>query len=297
MQVIHPSKQKFVIVLVAALVSFLGLEVAGAAVGAHQVGLFLRISLYVYLFLVLWQTFIFDLHLRKPRTYADLTRTFAESIRERFEYLRHKHHWFNFQNYLILPGITYWTTVALLFLNPFDELRKQVWIFLSVLALASEFWYLKTVFYAHKQASRISREVIFVAKLYASFLAFTAALGITRYFGYGAEWFGLFVFAVTFLLIYQALFQHHYVGFKMLKFLLLLSLSLGIVGYAIYSLWNVNFYSGALVLAALYNTMWGIIHHKYLDKNLTPQIVYEYLAVLFVILVIVFSTTNFAQRI
>ncbi len=287
---IDPAKQKFVVILVAALVSFFGFQAAALAAAYYQIPLLLRISLYVYLFLVFWQTFIFDLHLKKVSMWQ-------VALRERFEYLKDRQHWLHFQNYLILPGIIYWTTVALLYLNPFDELRKQVWIFLSTIALAIAFWYLKTVFYAHREASHISRQMIFVAKLYASFVSFAAALGIAKYHGYGGAWFGLLVALLTFLLMYQALFQHRYTGFDSLKFLLSSSLVFGVAGYAIYFFWNVNFYSGALVLTALYNTAWGIIHHKYIDNNLTREIAYEYLAVLFVILVIVFGTTNFAQRI
>lgn len=295
--IINPQKQKFVIALVAALVSFLGFLASSQVIATYQIALFLKVSLYVYLFLVFWQTFIFDLHLRKPRTYADITRTVADSLRERFEYLKHGHHWPHFQNYLILPGIIYWTTIVLLFLNPFNELLKEVWIVLSTLALTTSFWYLKTVFYAHREAGRGARQMIFLTKLYASFLAFTAALGTTRYFGYGAEWFSILVFVLSFLLLYQALFQHHFVNFAMLKFMLATGILLAACGYVIYFLWNVNFWSGALVLSAIYNAIWGIVHHKYIDNNLTRKIVYEYLAVLFVILVIVFSTTNFAQRI
>lgn len=294
---VHPSNQKFVVALVAALVSFFGFQALSLTLEAYQLPAAFKIAFLVYVFLVFWQTFVFDLHLRKPRTYTDLGRSVAGSLKERFEYLKHGHHWLHFQNYLILPGVIYWSTVALLYLNPFDALLKQVWIFLSTMALATSFWYLKSVFYAHRDASRLTREMIFITKLSATFLAFTAALGIARYFGYGGEYFGLTVFLLSFLLMYQALFQHHYVGSKMLKFLLITGALLGAAGYLIYFFWNVNFYSGALVLAAIYNAVWGIVHHKYIDQNLTRQIVYEYLAVLFVILVIVFGTTNFAERI
>lgn len=292
-----PQKQKFFIVLVAALASFFGFQAAGSAIGSFQVGSFVKISFYVYVFLIFWQTFIFDLHLKRTGTWQNLEHSFMRALKERFAYLKEKNHWLNFQNYLILPGIVYWTTIVLLYLNPFDPLRKQVWIFLSSLALTMGFWYLKTVFYAHREASRLARELIFVVKLYASFLAFVAALGLSRYFGYGGARFALAVFLLSFLLMYQALFQHHYIGFKMLKFLFGAGILLGAVGYVIYFLWNVNFYTGALVLAAIYNTIWGLVHHRYLDQDLSREIVYEYLAVLALILVIVIGGTNFAQRI
>ncbi len=295
--IIDPSKQKFVIILVAALTTFFGLEVASQTLATYQLPLFLRVSLYVYLFLIFWQTFVFDLHLKKAGSWRALEHSLWQALKARFEYLKERHHWLHFQNYLILPGFIYWMTVALLFLNPFDELRKQVWIFLSTVALSGGFWYLKTVFYSHREASRISREVIFLAKLYASYLSFAAGLGLVRYFGLGAEFFTLTAFLITFWLLFQALFQHHFIGFQTLKFLLLAGIGMAAAGYFVYSLWNVNFYSGGLVLAAVYNTIWGLVHHKFIDQNLTRRIVYEYLAVLFVILVIVFGTTNFAERI
>lgn len=293
----NPSKQKFIVVAVAALVSFLGLEAASHALDLYQIAFFLRICFYVYVFLIFWQILVFDLHLKKPRTGTDLTRTVAEGLKERFEYLKHRHHWLQFQNYLLLPGITYWTAVVMLYLNPFDSVIKQAFIAISTIFLAVDFWYLKTVFLAHKDAKVHHRQLIFLSKLWASYLAFAAAFGITRYFGYGANWFFLAVFVLTFLLLYQALFQHHETGFETLKFLSATSLILGVSAFFLYYFWNVNYFSGALVLTAVYNTIWGIIHHKWIDKNLTRKMVYEYLAVLFVILVIVFSSTNFAERI
>lgn len=274
-------------VAVAALASLFGLEAASLALSAYELSTFFAIAFYTYIFLVLWQMLVFDLHLRH----------FGKEILSRFQYLTRGHHFLHFQNYLLLPGIIYWTTVALIFLNPFDELLKQALIIPSVVALAIAFWYLKTVFYAHREATRGTKQLIFVVKLYASYLAYAAFLGVGRYFSYGAGWVGLMVFAVTSLLLYQALFQHHYIGQKTIKFLLASGILIGIIGFAQYDLWNVNFYSAALVLTAIYNTLWGIIHHHWIDRNLTRQIVYEYLAVLFAILVIVFSITNFAQRI
>lgn len=251
----------------------------------------------MYLFLVFLQIFIFDLHLKRAGSWQKLEKSLWHALKARFEYLKEGHHWLHFQNYLILPGFIYWTTIVLIYLNPFDTFLKQVWIIMSTIALAKTFWYLKVVFYLHSEAGRIRRQLLFLTKLYASYLAFTAALGIMRYFGYGGELTGLLTFLITFLLMYQALFQHHFVGFETLKLLFYTSLALGVAGYLVYFFWNVNYYSGGLVLTALYNTIWGIIHHKYIDKNLTVETVYEYLAVLFVILVIVFSTTNFAEKI
>lgn len=290
-------------VFVASLAAFLGMELASFVLGLNEVAIFIGISFAVYVFLVIWQIFIFDLH---SKHIGALIR----SVSERFWYLRSGHHFLHFVNYLILPGIIYWMTVIVLYLEPFDELIKQVWIIFSGLALAISQWYMKTVFLAHKEAPSAARQFIFLAKLYASYIAFVAAFGISRYFGYlpweirpegyftlGAPAFSVIIFCVTVLLLFQALFQHHYVGFKILKYLFATGLGLAVIAYALFYFWNVNYYSGALVMTGVYNTVWGLLHHKYIDKNLTRTIMYEYLAVLFVILVMVFSTTNFAERI
>src|SRR5687768_9275464 len=110
--IIHPSKQKFVVTVVAGVVTLCGLLAASKALGIHEDAHFLKISLYVYLFLVFWQTFIFDLHLKKARTLRTFERSFFKMLGQRFSYLREGHHFLHFQNYLILPGIIYWTTVA-----------------------------------------------------------------------------------------------------------------------------------------------------------------------------------------
>ena len=241
--------------------------------------------------------FIFDLHLKKAGSVTAWERSLVRALIHRTEYLEQIDHLAHFLNYLILPSVVYWATVGLLYLNPFDFALKQIFILLSTIALTINFWYLKSVFLDHKKSRYIERQLFFLVKLYAIFVAFTVSFGISRYFGYPGEVFWVLVAGITYVLMYQAFFQHHHVKPDVVKFLLLSSLLMGALGFMVFQLWNVNYFSGALVLAAVYNTMWGIIHHKYLDKNLTREIVYEYLAVLFVILVIVFSSTNFAERV
>ncbi len=302
---LSPRKQKFFIVSTAVVLALLGLEGASSALAYNQILIFVRISFYTFIALAIWQVFIFDLHLKPARSYGVLKRSFVSAIGHRFSYLAHGHHFWHYLNYLILPSIIYWATVLLLFLNPFDPVLKQIWIGMAMLGLGTASWYLKTIFYAHKEASFLARQFIFLAKILASYLAFTAALGIAKYFepgalGFvpvGAAGFTMGVFSLSVLLMYQALFQHHYLGYSTLSFLLGVGLLLGIVAYAVYELWNINYFSGGLVIASVYNTIWGIVHHKYIDKNLTRKIVYEYVSVLFVILVIIIGSTNFASRI
>jgi len=295
-QITSLRTQKIIIVLTAAFASLFSMEAASKALGSFQIPSFAAITFYGYIFLVLWQIFIFDLHL-KASSLAGFERTLTQSIKGRFGYMANFRHFLHFLNYLILPTIIYGFTAAILFINPFDQVIKQAFVVGATLALTLSFWYLKTVFLAHAGANKPTKQLIFLAKLYASFVAFTAAFGLTRHFGYEAEVFVLLVFCVTFLLFYQALFQHHSTSVRMIKFPFLTGVILGAIAYFIFLFWNVNYFSGALVLTAVYNTIWGIVHHKLIDKNLTREMVYEYLAVLFVILVIVIGSTNFAQKI
>src|SRR3990167_3718561 len=262
-QIVHPSNQKFVIVVLAVAASFFGFEAAGRAIDAYQLRNFFEISLYVYLFLLFMQIFVFDLHLRPARSIAGLERSFFAALRNRFHYMGERNHFLHFQNYLILPGVIYWATIAILFLNPFAAAFGITRYFAPV---SPESIALSPVAHADK-------------------------------FALGSPWLFVFIFSISFLLFYQALFQHHAVDFNMLKFLFFTSIGLGVLGYFLFYYWNANYFSGALVLTAVYNTIWGIVHHKYIDKNLNRDLVYEYLAVLFVILVILIGSTNFGERI
>ncbi len=295
-QIIHPSKQKSIIVAIAIIVGFFGFQAVSRAIATYEIKSFLVVSFYVYLFLLFLQSFVFDLHLKKTNSLGGMEKSLLEALGSRFEYMFERHHWLEFQNYLILPSVIYWASVSLIFLNPFDELIKQNVILFSSVALGVTFWYLKTVFYASKEADPKIRQPIFLVKFYATFLAIAGSFGICRYFGYSPRFFAILVFCVIFVLLYQAFFQHHFVGFETFKFLIAAAGTVAIIGYIVYIFWNVNFYSGALVMAVIYNTIWGLIHHHYLDRNLTREIVYEYLSVLFLMLVIIFGTTNFRQR-
>lgn len=289
--------QKRIVVGVAAAASFLGLQAASGAIGAFQIKAFLKVALDVYLFLAFWQMFVFDLHLKNTTSWKVLKRSFFATFKQRFRHLVKHHHWLHFQNYLILPAIIFWSAVGLLYLNPFETPVKQSVIILTSAALTICFWYLKTVFYRHQEAGQLKRSLIFLTKFFAAYLGFAAVLGLTRHFGFSLWIAGLSVFSLTYLLLHQAFFQHHFLGFHTVKLLLYSGSALGFLALIVFEFWNVNYFSGALVLSGVYNTIWGIFHHKFIDRNLSREIVYEYLAVLFTILVIVIGTTNFAERI
>ena len=298
-QILAKEKQKFVIASVVAIAVLLSLESASSAIATYQLKNFFQIAIYGYVFLVFIQSFVSDLHLK---------RALWQSLKYRFEYMLSPTHFAHYLNYLILPAVIYWSTVFTLFLNPFTQQIKQLVIFFSTAALATSFWYMKTVFYKHHEAKRAIRQSLFVIKSYASYLSFLSAFGLARYFGVlvfrsinlsvsGQEFFVFCVFMATFLLFYQALFQHHYMNAEVLGILISSAIVLSGLGFVLYEFWNVNYFSGALLLSAVYNTIWSFVHHGLIDKNLSRKMIYEYLAVLFVIVVIVLSTTNFAERV
>ena len=274
--IIHPKKHRSISVILLAAVVFLGLQAAAAALQKNQVGDFAQIAAYVYAFVIFWIIFSYDTYRRHIAAVPIL--------------------WHELANYLILPSVIYFSTVALLFLAPFNRSLQELWIVLATLGLSIGLWYLQTVFHSHREGSRHLRQLLFATKLFASFLGFAAALGIGRHEGFGDIWTGLLVMLASHLLMRQAIFQHHDMHGHMLRFVLIVGLTLGLVGAFLYSFWNVNFYSAALLLSALYSTIWGYVHHKYIDRDLTAQIIYEYLSVLFVVLVILFATTDFSER-
>ncbi len=294
---INPAKQKAIVVAVTALTTLLGLEAASISLGLYQLEKFLLICFYVYLFLVIWQSFIFDLHLKKSYTWHGFEKSFWTALKARFRYMVETHHFLHYQNYLILPAIIYWSAVGLLFLNPFDQTLKQVVIFCTATVLTIATWYLKTVFYDHHGAHHTVRQIIFLVKLGGAYLSFAAAFGLTLYLGVDLLTFALVIFALSFLLFHQAFFQHHYNGYKTVEIFSVCGIVLSWVAALVYLFWNVNYFTGALVIAAVYIACWGIVQHKYIDRNLTREIVYEYLSVLFVVIVLVFSMTNFRERI
>src|SRR6185295_8838963 len=139
--IIPSSKQKPIVVAIVMLVSFFGLQAASKSLGLFQIDKFLLISFYVYLFLVFWQSFIFDLHLKSSYTWRGLEKSLWQALKGRFQYMVEMHHFLHYLNYLILPAVIYWSLIMVMFLNPFDALLKQTLIFGTALAIGAITWY------------------------------------------------------------------------------------------------------------------------------------------------------------
>jgi len=296
-EVLTDQQQKFIVVFIASLASFLGFQAVSEAIRVYQIDYFLSVSFYVYLFLVFWQSFVFDLELRATYQWSRLDNSFWEAFKKRFHYLLEFRHFLNYQNYLILPGIIYWCTIILLYLNPFEILLKQAFIVGSTLALTVVFWYSRTIFYRHIEHKRNARQFLFRAKILGSYIAFAATIGISHYFGFDVMSAAIAVFALSYLLFHQAFFQHNALGFTSTVAMVVGAFIVAVTAAIVYLVWNANYFSAALAVTAVYNTVWGYIQHKHIDRDITRELVYEYLAALFVILVILVNTTNFSQRI
>jgi hypothetical protein len=298
----HETKQKILSTLIVTLGAFLGFEALSYIIGIYQLGDSLKVALYIYAFHIFWLTFIFDLHLKKRGVLANARlnhqglRMFWMAFHERIEHLRRWDYLRHYQNYLVLPGIIYWTTVSLLFINPFETVLKQTVTICSTIALSIAYWFMKEHVSRKLEHEEHWIKALSLVKLYAAFLVFSSIIGVTFYFAYGAAFIFSAVISLTFLLVYQALFQHRLLNFSIFLWVVMIALTMGILALLVYSNWSAEYFTAGLVMLAVYNAMWGILHH-HLDHNLTKKIAFEYLAMMILIVTFVLASHNFNQRI
>ncbi|GAC1412413.1 MAG: hypothetical protein NVSMB66_1370 [Candidatus Doudnabacteria bacterium] len=286
---------RFISILAISLISFVGLEILVYINNLYQTQIYIQASGYIYLFLLIWLYFIFDLHF-KDRQHLD-TKTLLSSIVKRFKHFTVWEHLRYFQNFLILPGILYWGSIILIGIN-FGHLKLQHFIAVSTaIALVVAFSLFKEVF--HQKIAPIHNShfvALTYVKVYAAWLIYASSLGIVWYYCFKPYVFYAVVFLVTLMLLYQALFQFSKITLQNLGYALLVSVGLSVASYYVYQYWNVNYFSAGLFLMAFYNFLWGLLYHT-VKKTLTFQVFFEQIAVLSLILVIVFGTTNFNSKI
>lgn len=135
-----------------------------------------------------------------------------------------------------------------------------------------------------------------VVKIYAAGTLYAAALSWLRYFCLPAWYFSAEVFAFTFLLIYQALYQHRRVNGYTIGITLIIALMMAIIGQLVYIHWGYNYFTGAIFMTAAYNLFWGVFHYR-LDRVLTRQTFLEIFFISVLVAVMVISVTNFRARI
>lgn len=314
MEIKKPMKnkiQKIGIVIFVFCLIVLSLESLAVILNLYQIQVFLHLAFWLWLFLWLLLFMLYDLHFKNfgvlkraiakhesvPRLFKRVGRIVVSAIFDRLSHLRKWEEIKHWLNYLLLPGFLFWSTVGILYVNFGNTKVQQIYIWLSSVALALIYWFVKQVF--SKKQEKVEANVFMalsVVKIYSIALAYAVAMAIMRHFCLDPFLFVSGVFSLTFLHIYQALFQHKYIQLFSLGITSLISAVMAILGYFVYVYWGYNFYTAAILLTAFYNLFWGIYHY-YLDKALTKKIFFEIILLCFFVIYIVLSNTNFKAKI
>lgn len=288
------KRQRVISVIAISLIGFIGLESLIYINNLYQQFIYIRLAVALYILLVVWLYFLFDLHFKV----TGLGRLgIARAFRRRFDYLFSWKRFRHFQNYLILPGIIYWGTVIIIGINfGHKQLQQYVAVFSSV-ALIVVFSLFKEVFHSKRMPINNNHFLILsYIKVYAAWLLYSAALGISWYYCLPEALFYSVSFFATLALLYQALFQSSQITARNVFFALCVSAAVSFASYFVYHFWNVNYFSAGIFLAAIYNFLWG---NTFLlaSKNLTRQAFLEQLVILIIIMSFVLGITDFRARI
>ncbi len=299
--------QKIISIILIATVVFGGLAVLINIVNLNQPALFLKSSLVIYIYLTLKITILYDLHFKNPgalkrakKQHESIThwikrdfKIIFSALRNRFHYLGKKRHWQIFQNYLILPGILYWSTIALLYIQLGKTASQYLLAFLSGTGIVVIYTFLKEALI--RKTEKVERDIfaaLTAVKTYTIAAAFGSSMALLRMFCVKPEYFTAIIFSLTFLLMYQALFMHKLWKGKNIAWTFFISTFQALAAYFVYIYWGFNFFTAAIFLAAIYNFMWGIFHY-HLDGALNKKVFFEILIICALIAFMVFSVTNF----
>jgi len=296
------TKNKIISVFIVTFGAFLGFEALSYIIGIYQLRGSLYVAFYVYAFHIFWLTFVFDLHLKKRGVLANARlnhkgiKMVWMACQDRIEHLKRWDYLRHYQNYLVLPGLLYWGTVILLFLNPFKTNLKQFLIIASTVALNVAYWYMKEHVSKNLEHQHHWLRVLSIVKLYTGFIVYSAVIGVAFNQGFDAGFLMMATVILTFLMLYQALFQHRLLTLQVLLWVIIISMTTGLVSLWVYQNWSSEYFTAGLVVLAVYNSLWGILHH-HLDKTLTRQVVLEYLSMMIFIVSILVAGHNFNQRV
>lgn len=305
------NTQKIVSVSLIIVALFGGFEILAYILNLNQPDIFVRTAIWVYLYLVIMMFLLFDLHFKNAGSFAraqakheDIPHAFKRSMRvlgsalwDRFEHLRNRRYLWLWFNHLIIPALVFWSTILLLYVN-FGFIRlQQILIIISSGMLVVYYTSLKEFFYRRKE---IMDRDLFVkmsmVKIYASTLAFGAALAVVRYYCLEANLLVIGIFCVAFLLLYYALFQYRLVSMKTLAIAALIAAVMGFLGAVTLAWWGYDYFTAAIFLGASYNLLWGLFHFQ-LDHTLTRAALIEIIIISLLIVGMVASVTNFRARI
>ncbi len=301
--------QKIITSVLVAIGVTVGFQILILLANIYQIRYFFIASVLIWLYLWVKIAVLYDLHFRvsdswqRAKTahrhiendFHRVIRTVLTALWHRIEHLRNFQTFKHYLNYLLLPGFIFWSTAAIIFVNLGQTLTQQLYAWLSSGALIVAFWYLKEIFSRKKE--QVDYDV-FVAlssvKIYAVTIAYGSGLIMLKRYCLEPKLFVAGIFAVTFLFIYQALFQHNYIYKKSLFMSFLASLVMAVAGYFVYTRWSFNYFTAGVFLASIYNFLWGLIHY-HLDGTLNKKTFFESLLILAVVSLLVFSNTNFKE--
>lgn len=303
--------QKIISAVAIAFVVPAGFEICAYILNLNQSAIFLEVALAVYAYLFIKISLLYDLHFKNPgalgrarirhenmpqRVFRAL-RVFFSAAGDRFSHMARWSGMRQLLNYLLLPGLIFWATIDIIYLNFGDLKIQQLFILLSSIALVFLYWNLKEIFYRKRE--KVDWDifaVLSVVKLYTAFLLLSASIGTARRFCLSSDLLVLGVFALMFLLIYQALFQHNSIKLSNINYALCIAAVMAVAAYEVLRFWGFNYFTAGIFLTSVYNMLWGIFHAR-LDKVLTVRVVLEHLIISLLIITMVLSATNFQAKI
>lgn len=301
------QNQKIISATLISIVAIGGLQALIYILNLNQVRIYLHVAFWIYLYLIVKITLLYDLHFKNPESFTTPEKGFSgfihrahwvlEAFWERLAHLRRWDELKQWLNYLVLPGFLYWPSVCLFYLHMGDLKTQQLIATLSAFAIIFAYWHLKEVFTRKSEnLEQGTVTALSIIKLYAAFLVFTAAIGITRHFCLGYELYTVAIFCLSYLLIHQALFQFQLLSLKTVGLTLLLSAIMALFALIVYIHWGLNYFTAGAFLMVWYNFFWNLLHH-YAEKHLTWQGLIELFMVTLVASAMLLGATNFRSRI
>lgn len=289
----HRLIHRIIEVSVVSLISFVGFEALITITNLYQPKIFIELSGYIYLLLLIWMHLVFDLHFHEPGTGRSLLSQLKDRCRHFMVFRNFRH----FQNYLILPGTIYWGTIILIGINFGHKPLQQILAVCSSIAMICSYTFFRMIFAREITEENQSRFLILTyVKVYSAWVLYAGALGVTWYYCLPLHVYALAIFTVTFLLIYQALFQFHALTLKTIVIIIGISLLMSAIAIGVYYYWNVNYFTAGLFLTAIYNFQWTLLFHN-VRKTLTKAIWIEQITFLLLFMVLILGVTNFKERI
>jgi len=298
--------QKIVALSLIAFVVFGGFEALIYILNLNQPVIYLQTAFWIFLYLIFNIIFFFDLHFKTPGSWnraklkhqnkGNFFKIAFAAFWDRFSHLRRWEYLKQWLHFLLLPGFVFWASVSLFYVNFGFYRNQQIVALFSGIALVAYYSYLKETFNRKKEIVDSDIFIILsVVKIYTAGLLFAASMAMLKSYCLGPWYFSAEVFCFTFLLIYQALYQHRKTGGMATVWTLIISLAMAAIGQTVYVYWGFNYFTAAVFLTACYNFFWGIFHY-YLDRSLTWRAFWEILILSLIMAGMVFSVTNFNAR-